>query len=168
MKRWKFLILIACVLMLCLAAGTYTMWWKHYRVATLGTFAGGAQQIEVYVATGYDSALLGLGVRQDTGKTTYFPLYASVSADLGISHVKIVMSDEQQAIWVLPSWQGKPVIGYYRFGSKTCMTYWGELEGYDVRVPASCGGGVGEFPPVPDHVTTVLDAEVPKDSGSWW
>ena len=140
--------------------------WEHEGpdLIMLDSLQTGANRIQFYIDYGPDSAVLGFVVKDQTGHPRYFPIYCSTYRGLPPVELKVLLSEAEEEMWVLSSWQGHEVLAYYRLGSDRCTTCYGENTASDTPTPQSFGGGGSKGFPDMDraHVKSVLTIKYPQ------
>ena len=129
----------------------------------LDSLQTGANRIQFYIDYEPDSAVLGFVVKDQTERPRYFPIYCSTYRGLPPVELKVLLSEAEEKMWVLSSWQGYEVLAYYRLGSDRCTTCYGENTASDTPTPQSIGGGSKGFPDMDRaHVKSVLTIKYPQ------
>ncbi len=121
----------------------------------------GASSVEIYVAYGPDSAVLGFS-KDDGRRIGYCPMYGSTYRGLPAVTLELFVSKDQAQMWIQSSWLGQKVLAYHRFETDTCLTSYGEKSFYAAPMPRQLSGGNDAFPPMdPASVTKVRTTKLP-------
>lgn len=105
-----------------------------------------AHTMKFYIDFVTDSAALSFSVADSTGNSRYFPMYCSTYRELPAVYLDVFVSDNQEDLWVYSSWPGYEILAYYKRGSDTCMTRYGENIFSTTPTPESISGGSKNFP----------------------
>ena len=133
---------------------------------TLKTVKIGEQSISLYVDYGTDSAVLGFSTpsdsvtpsdasREDDSATVkYFPLYASTYRGLPAVVLDVFVSKAEDEMWIRSSWKGYETLAYYRLGSGSATTRYGNVAAINTPTPAVLSGSPVAFPKMDEDAVT--------------
>jgi hypothetical protein len=117
--------------------------------SAIGDVQVGRELVRFYVAYGYDAAVLGFSVSIGTGPVRYFPIYASTNRGIPAVVLDVFASKSGDAMWVRSSWPDSEILAYYRVGSETALTSWGDMRAIEKPMPDHLSGGPLPFPEPP-------------------
>ena len=127
-------------------------------LVTLKTLKIGEHSIDLYVDYGNDSAVLGFTTSNDlatsdnaadmddSAAAKYFPLYASTYRGLPPVVLEVFVSKKQDEMWIRSSWKGQETLAYYRLGSSSATTLYGNVAAINTPTPAFLSGSRIAFP----------------------
>ncbi len=126
------------------------------------TVSLGSVQIDDYaigllVAYAGDAAVLTASVTNGDAPAKFLPLFASTYRGMPAVTLDVLVSQSKDAIWVQSSWPGSEVLAYYRLGSTTAITPFGEMALLDTPMPQVLSGGPVPFPAI-DPISVVKKA----------
>jgi|GEM_PF-4490872 len=125
---------------------------------TIGNAAIGTDTLHFYIDADEDCAILGFSVRIGSG-VRYFPLYGSTYRGIAPVTLDVFASKSLEEVWVRSSWAGYETLAWYRTGSDTCLTRFGEIASSDKPFVSFLSGSVPQFPPMDTagtvHVATL-------------
>lgn len=113
---------------------------------SIGHAAIGADTLYFYIDADEDCAILGFSVRIGSAGMRYFPLYGSTYRGIAPVTLDLFASKSLEEVWVRSSWTGHEILAWYRTGSDTCLTRFGEIASSDRPFVNSLAGSVPQFP----------------------
>ncbi len=134
----------------------------------LDSLQAGAHRVQFYIDyPSWDSAVLGFFVKDQTGRPRYFPIYGSTYRGLPPVELEVFLSEAEEEMWVLSSWEGYEVLAYHQLGSDWFTDTRSSSKRAASDTPSPQGGrGVGPRMDFPDmdraRVKRVLTIKIPS------
>ncbi len=113
---------------------------------SLGEVRVGNELVGLYIAYGFDSAILGFAVSIGAEPVRYFPIYASTDRGVPSVTLEVLASKSEGEMWVRSSWKDNEILAYHRVGTETAITGWGEVKFIEEPMPDQLSGGPLPFP----------------------